>query len=100
MTKDTTLAASRTAPAGDAAPATESRVRLVDHVEVGCEAVIGGGSLTIARLNALAKGDVVTLDRSPADPVDIRVNGKTIARGEIVTVGDRFAVRLTEIGAD
>ncbi|GAA4044787.1 FliM/FliN family flagellar motor switch protein [Parerythrobacter jejuensis] len=75
-----------------------TRARLVDHVEVTCEAVLGSGEITVGKLNALAKGDVVALDRSPADPVDIRVNGKTIARGEIVTVDDKFAIRLTEIG--
>ncbi len=74
------------------------RASLLDHVEIGCEAVLGSGSITIGRLNAMAKGDLLTLDRSPADPVDIRVNGKTIARGEIVTVDDRFAIRVTEIG--
>lgn len=83
------------------APKTQvgtARARLVDHVEVTCEAVLGSGDITIGKLNALAKGDVIALDRSPADPVDIRVNGKTIARGEIVTVDDKFAIRLTEIG--
>lgn len=76
----------------------ETRAKLVDHVEVTCEAVLGGGNISIGRLNAMTKGDVITLDRSPADPVEIRVNGKIIARGEIVTVDDSFAVRLTEIG--
>lgn len=75
-----------------------ARAKLVDHVEVTCEAILGSGDLTIGKLNAMAKGDVIALDRSPADPVDIRVNGKTIARGEIVTVDDKFAIRLTEIG--
>ena len=74
------------------------RTSLVDHVEVVCEAVLGNGTISIGRLSQLAKGDVIALDRTPADPVDIRVNGKVIARGEIVTVDDRFAVRLTEIG--
>ena len=73
-------------------------VELVDHVQVACEALLGSGEMTIGQLSKLTKGDVVTLDRSPADPVDIRVNGKTIARGEIVTVDDRFAIRLTDIG--
>ncbi len=71
---------------------------LVDHVEVAYEAVLGGGEMSLGRLGALQSGDVVSLDRSPADPVDIRVNGKTIARGEIVTVDDHFAIRLTQIG--
>lgn len=78
--------------------AGEPRNRLVDHVEVTCEAVLGSGTITIGCLNAIAAGDLIPLDRSPADPVDIRLNGKVIARGEIVTVNDRFAIRLTEIG--
>ena len=78
--------------------AGEPRTRLVDHVEVTCEAVLGSGTITIGTLNAIARGDLILLDRSPSDPVDIRLNGKVIARGEIVTVNDRFAIRLTEIG--
>lgn len=79
---------------------SEDRASIVDHVEVVCEAILGNGTITIGRLSALTKGDIISLDRSPADPVDIRLNGKTIARGEIVTVDDRFAVRLTEIGSE
>lgn len=84
----------------DGSPASESTdpVELLDHVQVECEALLGTGQLTIGELGKLKKGDAVTLDRSPSDPVDIRVNGKTIARGEIVTVDDRFAIRLTQIG--
>jgi flagellar motor switch protein FliN/FliY len=75
-----------------------SRNSLVGHLEVSCEAVLGEGTLTIAGLEKLRPGDTVPLDRSPADAVDIRVGGKTIARGEIVTIDDRFAIRLTEVG--
>lgn len=89
---------SRTKTKAETVVVEKMRTQLVDHVEVVCEAILGSGTITIGRLNALAKGDLVTLDRTPADPVDIRVNGKTIARGELVTVGDNFAVRLTEIG--
>ena len=73
-------------------------IELVDHVTVECEAVLGHGKLTIGRLGELAKGDTIALDRNPADPIDIRVNGKTIARGQIVTIDDRFAIQLTQIG--
>ncbi len=73
-------------------------IELVDHVQVLCEAMLGSGEMTLGRLRKLQQGDIVTLDRSPADPVSIRVNGKTIARGEIVTVEDRFAIRLSQIG--
>ena len=73
-------------------------IELVDHVMVSCEAILGSGEMTIGRLRKLTSGDLIKLDRSPADPVDIQVNGKTIARGEIVTVQDHFAIRLTEVG--
>jgi flagellar motor switch protein FliN/FliY len=73
-------------------------IELIDHVMVQCEAVLGSGELTIGKLSALTKGDVIILDRSPAEPIDIRINGKAVARGEIVTVEDRFAIRLTQIG--
>lgn len=74
-----------------------ARASLVGHVELECEAVFGHGKMTVSQLTALAEGDFVALDRTPADPVDIVVNGKTIARGEIVTADGRFAVRITEI---
>lgn len=76
----------------------EARANLIDHVEVVCEAVLGRGTITIGELDGLAAGGTLTLDTSPADLAEIRVNGKVIARGEVVTVDDRFAVRLTEIG--
>lgn len=82
----------------DAGETQERRIELVNHVEVTCEAVLGSGRITIGKLNALKDGDIIELDRSPSDPADIRVNGKTIARGEIVTVDGKFAIRLTEIG--
>jgi flagellar motor switch protein FliN len=77
-----------------------SRESLVGHLEITCEAVLGRGTLTIAGLEKLRPGDAVPLDRSPADRVDIRIGGKTVARGEIVTLDDRFAIRITEVGPD
>lgn len=82
----------------DAVADSGNRKRLVDHVEVICEAILGSGSITIGQLDKLAPGETLVLDSSPADPAEIRVNGKVIARGEVVTVDDRFAIRLTEIG--
>jgi len=82
----------------DTAPTDKDPIELVDHVTVECEALLGTGTISIGELSQLTKGEVIALDRSPADPVDVRVNGKTIARGEIVTVDGRFAIRLTQIG--
>ena len=72
--------------------------RLIDHIAVDVEVMLGEARLTVAELNRLAQGDVLTIDRKLSEAADIRVNGKVIARGEIVTVGNSFAVRVTEIG--
>ena len=83
----------------DVAAKTGTPGTLIEHVEVEVEVLLGEARITVAELSALAIGDVLPVDRSIADAADIRVNGRLIARGEIVTVGDRFAVRVTEIGA-
>ena len=83
---------------GDSAkPAPAST--LIEHVEVEIEVLLGEARLTVAELGKLAMGDVLPVDRSIAEAADIRVNGRVIARGEIVTVGDSFAVRVTEVRA-
>ena len=74
------------------------RKSLLNHVEVNCEAVLGRGTVTLAKLEALTPGDCVPLDCSPADLIELRVNGTTIARGEIVTVKDRFGIRIAAVG--
>ncbi|MGC1468452.1 MAG: FliM/FliN family flagellar motor switch protein [Sphingorhabdus sp.] len=80
--------------AGDSA----APVSLIDHIEVDVEALLGDATMTVAQLNVLVEGDVVRLDRQINEPVAIRVNGRVIGRGEIVTVNDCFAVRVTRMG--
>ena len=53
--------------------------------------------LPIKRVLALAKGSVVELDKMAGEALDIRANGKLVARGEAVIVNDRFGIRVTEI---
>lgn len=83
---------------GETETAPHSLFDVVEHLEVVCEAILGQGQITVGRLTELQVDDLIKLDRTPADPIDIRVNGRTIARGEIVTIDDRFAIRLTQIG--
>jgi flagellar motor switch protein FliN/FliY len=45
----------------------------------------------------LGPGSLLTLDRQAHEPCDILVNGRVVARGEIVTVGDQYGVRISEI---
>lgn len=76
----------------------EPPVRLIDHVEVEVEVILGEARLSVAELGRLEPGDVVPVDRKLSEAAEIRVNGRVIARGEIVSVDDKFAVRVTEIG--
>lgn len=58
---------------------------------------IGRTKMTLAELVALTPGSVVTLDREAHEPVDVLVNGKIVARGEVVSVDDQYGVRVTSV---
>ena len=58
---------------------------------------LGEAEMTIEEIVALGEGTAIALDRAPGDPVDILVNDRLFARGEVVIVDDRFTVRITEI---
>ncbi|KPF79496.1 hypothetical protein IP88_01860 [alpha proteobacterium AAP81b] len=60
---------------------------------------VGAVRLTLREVLGLEVGTVHVLDRRVDAPVDVLVNERLIARGEIVTIGDRFGVKLTEIVA-
>lgn len=72
---------------------------LIDAVEVALDGFLGGARMTVAELSALEKGSVITLDATLNSAVELRLNGVAVARGELVAVGDNFAVRLTEIAS-
>ena len=83
--------------AGDKGRALGERLDLVEHVQVKLVVTLGEAEMSISKLFSLAANDVVTLDRDADAPVDIRLNGKVVARGALVAVGDKFGVRVTEI---
>lgn len=70
---------------------------VIESVEVAIEAYVGGARMTVGALGALAKDDVVRLDATLGRDVELRLNGVTIATGELVAVEDNFAVRITAI---
>ncbi|MDB5509259.1 MAG: fliN [Hyphomicrobiales bacterium] len=70
------------------------------RIPVKLQVVFGQASMPVSQLMKLGRGAVVTLDRRVGDPVDIVVNGKVVARGDIVVVDEatsRLGVSLTEI---
>jgi flagellar motor switch protein FliN/FliY len=78
-------------------PQLGERPDLVEQVRVQLTVTLGEAEITLGRLFALASGEVLTLDRAADAPIDVRLNGKLIARGTLVAVDDRFGVRITEI---
>ena len=68
-------------------------------VEMDVTAELGRTRMTVRSLLDLEPGSIVELDRMAGSPVDLLVNGRLIARGEVVVVDEEFALRLTEIVA-
>ena len=64
-------------------------------VELAVE--IGRTRMTIGETLALGPGSIVSLNRLAGEPVDLLVNGRPIARGEVVVVDEEFGLRVTEI---
>jgi len=58
---------------------------------------VGRAKLTLAELIELRSGSLVELDREAHEPADILVNGKVVARGEIITMDDSYGVRITSL---
>jgi flagellar motor switch protein FliN len=81
--------------AGEAAP-TADLERLYD-VTVELTVEVGRTRMTLGQALALGPGSVITLDRLAGEPVDLLVNGKPIARGEVVVIDEEFGLRITEI---
>jgi flagellar motor switch protein FliN len=87
-----------TAPAGVSGNDTPELERLYDvPVELAVE--IGRTHMTIRETLALGPGSIVTLNRLAGEPVDLLVNGKPIARGEVVVIDEEFGLRVTEVVA-
>jgi flagellar motor switch protein FliN/FliY len=61
------------------------------------EVVVGSTTLTLEEVLNLGPGSVVELDNLVGESVDIKVNGKLVAKGEIVVVEERFGVKITDI---
>ena len=78
------------------APGGAELERLFDvPVELAVE--IGRTHMTIRETLTLGPGSIVTLNRLAGEPVDLLVNGKPIARGEVVVLDEEFGLRVTEV---
>jgi flagellar motor switch protein FliN len=74
-----------------------SNLHLVLDVPVSLTIELGSCQLPMREVLQLDVGSVVQLDKSADAPVELSVNGKLIARGEVVVVEDRFGIKITEV---
>jgi len=74
-----------------------SKIDLLKDVILDVKIELGRTSMYIEDILRLTEGSVVELDKLAGDPVDILVNGRIVARGEILILNDNFAVRIAEI---
>lgn len=66
-------------------------------VPVNLTVQLGGCQMQMGDVLRLAAGSVVQLDKTADAPVEVFVNGKLVARGEVVIVEDRFGIKVTEV---
>ncbi len=70
---------------------------LLMNVSLGVTAELGRCTLRVSEVLKLGRGSIVELDRLAGAPIDVLVNNRLVARGEVIAVDDRFGVRVTEV---
>ena len=84
---------------GGEAPTSRTATDLdaVYEIPVHVSAVLGKSTMQVSQLLKLGRGAVVELDRKVGEAIDIYVNNRLVARGEVVVVDERLGVTMTEI---
>jgi flagellar motor switch protein FliN/FliY len=93
---DTTASPGTAAGSSRTAPGRPG-IELLHGVAMEVTVELGRTRMSVRELLALSPGDVLELDRAAGSPADLLVNGRLIARGEVVVVDEDFALRVTEI---
>ena len=81
----------------DDGPHSARDLEAVYDIPVQVSAVLGKATMQVNQLLKLGRGAVVELDRKVGEAIDIYVNNRLVARGEVVVVEDRLGVTMTEI---
>jgi flagellar motor switch protein FliN len=91
------LALDELAPRSDAGGRLLERESPLHAVRVQLQVSLGAVSMTVGELLAAREHQVLQLDRRLEQPVDLLLEGRVVARGELVAVDDRFGFRVTEL---
>jgi flagellar motor switch protein FliN/FliY len=85
------------APPPPAPPRAEASLDFLADVDVQVRVELGNSTLNVKDVLKLGPGSVVGLDSLVGDPVNVFVNDRLVARGEVLVVHDNFAIRITEV---
>ena len=85
---------------GESMERSAADLAAVYDVPVNIQAVLGRANMEVASLLRLTRGSVIELDRKVGEAIDIYVNNRLVARGEVVVVDERLGVTMTEIIKD
>ncbi len=77
--------------------AGQQNLDLLLDVEIPISVEVGRAQMSLEDVMKLVPGSVIALDKKAEEPVDLRVNGKLVARGEVVLVDDVYGLRVTQI---
>lgn len=105
MDADTTAAPAATDPASErslasraeAAPPLDARASALLQIPVQVTAEVGRTRIPIRHLLQLAQGSVIELETPATEPMDLLVNGRQVARGDVIVVNEHFGIRVTKI---
>lgn len=104
MSEESEVAETQTAEVAEneSAPQLESSdispdLEVILDIPVNLSMEVGSTEISIRSLLQLNQGSVVELDRVAGDPLDVLVNGTLVAHGEVVVVGEKFGIRVTDV---
>lgn len=80
-----------------AAGATPANLDMLLDVQIPVSVEVGSSRMPLDDILKLVPGSIVCLDKKAEEPIDLRVNGKLVARGEVVMVDDTYGLRITQI---
>ncbi|MGD9494923.1 MAG: flagellar motor switch protein FliN, partial [Armatimonadota bacterium] len=81
-------------------PAGPRNLQRMLDVPLSLTVELGSTEMPLAEVLRLDAGAVITIDRLPGEPIDLLINGRHFARGEVVVINETFGFRITELVDD
>jgi flagellar motor switch protein FliN/FliY len=76
---------------------TDNYLGVIGDIEVSCLVRLGTLTMTISELRHLRQGQILSLQQKTYEPIDILLNNQVIARGELMSCDEHFAIQITEV---